>query len=78
MYKIYFYECFFLYIKMVNTWKISKSFWRRKRNNAEKGLETDPKIFLKKKKHQYHKERNKNLSEEEKEKKVDYVKKNII
>ena len=35
----------------------------------------DIKIFLKKKKHQYHNEHNKNLSEEEKEKKVDYVKK---
>ena len=39
-------------------------------------LQTDIKIFLRKKrkkKHQYHRDRTKNLSEEEKQKKVEYM-----
>ena len=59
--KKYFFINFFVYIK----------------NGKEKGEErpgTDIKIFLKKKKNcQYHCDWNKNLSEEEKQKKVEYM-----
>ena len=68
-----------LYIKMLERlWKEARG---RNRNLSEKAkgkknLKTDIKNFLKKKKKrkdQYHRECNKNLSEEEKEKKVEYM-----
>ena len=42
--------------KKISGWKITKSFWRRKR-----------------KKLQYHRDRNNSLSEEEKQKKAEYM-----
>ena len=73
---------------MVNNYlrKTKKSFEKKhakdikiflKRKRGKKKLETDTKIFLKrknKKKRHYHRERNKNLPDEEKEKKVEYLK----
>ena len=50
---------------------------KKKKTNDKKRFETDIKIFLtrkKKKKHQYHREQNKNISEEQKQNKVEYMK----
>ena len=53
-----------------------QSFWKEKKKKCKKRLETYIKIFLKnkkkQKKHQFHRERNNNLSEEEKGKTVEY------
>ena len=54
---------------------ISKSFSRRKRQKAIKGPIKISKSYLKRKeqKCQYHRERNKNLSEEQKQHPVEYM-----
>ena len=53
-----------------------KIFLKNKKKKSRKRPETDIKIFLKKKKkekRQYYLERNKNLSEEQKQRKVNHI-----
>ena len=50
------------------TWKISKSFWRRKREKATKGSRKISKSYWRRKQKRW----NKNLSEEEKQELVEY------
>ena len=59
---------------------ISKSFWRRKRKMVERDPGQISKSFWrrKRKKHQYHHEGNKNLSEEQKQKQVEYIRNHYV
>ena len=64
------------YQKTKEAWEKTKIFLKKKIKNGEKKPQTDIKVFLKKKKkkkRQYHRVRHKNLSEEEKKNKVEYM-----
>ena len=58
-------------------WKVTRSFWRRKRKKAKKKAPDSYNKNLSEeetyKAHQYHRDWDENLPEEEKQKKVEYM-----